>query len=79
MHFDLDFRSGPLVGQTLKVTRRPASITIAFNEGPTTIYVQGKLSKRIGDGFIQQMVEPNYDQITPKIEKGSDDDEGKQD
>ncbi len=66
MHYILDFRNGPLVGQTLALSRRPASITITFDEGPTTIYVQDRLTKRFDEGFTLEMIEPDYDQVTPE-------------
>lgn len=66
MHYKLAFRDGPLVDQTLTVLRRPASITIAFDEGPTAIYVQNGITKLIVDGMLLEMITPDYDQITPE-------------
>ncbi len=67
MHYVLDFRGGPLNGQIMKLPHRPSSVTFAFDEGPTAIYVQGRLNKRVEDGFIQEMVEADYDQVTPTL------------
>ncbi len=67
MQYILDFRGGPLNGQIMKLPRRTSSVTVAFDEGPTAIYVQKGVTKRVDDGVILAMVEPDYDQITPTL------------
>lgn len=61
MHYLLDFRDGPLKGQRLDIERRPSSLTIAFDEGPCVMYVQGRITKRVGDGMILEMAEADYE------------------
>ena len=63
MLYVLDFRGGPLNGQTSIIPRRPSSITITFDEGPCAIYIQGRVTERVGEATFLEMVETDYDQI----------------
>lgn len=61
MNYLLDFRDGPLGGQTMVLERHPASLTIAFNDGPCVMYVAGKITKRLDNGMHVVMAEADYE------------------
>ena len=71
MHYLLDFRDGPLKGQRLDIERRPASITLTFDEGPCVMYVQGRITKRVGEGMILEMAEADYEAPCAGPKRGS--------
>lgn len=76
MNYKLDFRDGPLVGASVDLDRRPASLTIAFNDGSCVMYVAGRITKRVGDGMILEMAEADYE-APPCVDQGAGPKRGK--